>query len=388
MRTMRSLFVIFLITIHIHVWAFDYEVEPNHLLSNAMAITSGQSLQGNIGSIDDLDTFKIVAKTSRPVRVFYRRPPRQYIYNIANIKILDAAGAEINNAVVYAPRIYTTLDFNTTTGRTYYIQISGCQEQGFGSECANHRSEAYELVAVQFPQPLFESEPNDSTLSANVVAANAWVFAQHSAETDIDTFRINLPGAGNFLAQLTRPSDNYVYSLSNIAILDNTGALLNSDDIYAPEGTGRVVLGTTGPKTIYLKVTSCSNCDNTFSDQYQITTSFKSLAELSISDTSVNEGNAGTKQATFLIKLSQATTSPVTYNIFTTNGSASVGSDYVAKSLSRETIPAGATQKAFTVTINGDTSPEANETYFVKVGNVLGASVARGQAIGTIRNDD
>jgi cysteine-rich repeat protein len=113
-----------------------------------------------------------------------------------------------------------------------------------------------------------------------------------------------------------------------------------------------------------------------------------SFAKLSIADVAITEGNSGTKLATFTVMLSQASVSPVTYNIATANGTASAGSDYVAKSLVGESIPAGQTSRTFTVTINGDLTKEPNETFAVNVGNVMGAMLLDGQALGTIQNDD
>ena len=40
------------------------------------------------------------------------------------------------------------------------------------------------------------------------------------------------------------------------------------------------------------------------------------------------------------------------------------------------------------MTVNGDTFIEPNETFFVNVTNVTGATVADGQGQGTVRNDD
>ena len=78
----------------------------------------------------------------------------------------------------------------------------------------------------------------------------------------------------------------------------------------------------------------------------------------------------------------------MTYTIATANGTATAGSDYVARSLSGQSIAAGQTSKAFTVTINGDTAVESNETFIVNVSGVVGATVIDGQASGTIVNDD
>ena len=109
---------------------------------------------------------------------------------------------------------------------------------------------------------------------------------------------------------------------------------------------------------------------------------------LSIADVSTSEGNSGTKTLTFTVSLSAAASTAVTYNIATSNGMATSGSDYVASSLTGQSIPAGSTSKTFVVTINGDTTVEPNETFNVTVSGVSGATVFDGSAIGTITNDD
>jgi len=78
----------------------------------------------------------------------------------------------------------------------------------------------------------------------------------------------------------------------------------------------------------------------------------------------------------------------VTFDIATANGTATAGSDYVAQSLTGQTISAGSSTYSFTVLVNGDTLNEANETFFVNVTNVTNATVADGQGQGTIINDD
>ncbi|MGN6519541.1 MAG: ExeM/NucH family extracellular endonuclease [Dokdonella sp.] len=110
---------------------------------------------------------------------------------------------------------------------------------------------------------------------------------------------------------------------------------------------------------------------------------------LGINDVSVNEGDSGTTTATFTVTLSPpAGPGGVTFDIATADGTASAGSDYVANSLTGQTIPAGSTSYTFNVTVNGDTAPEPNETFFVNVTNVTGATVTDGQGQGTIVDND
>ncbi len=110
---------------------------------------------------------------------------------------------------------------------------------------------------------------------------------------------------------------------------------------------------------------------------------------LTINDVPLNEGNAGTTTFTFTVSLSApAGAGGVTFDIATMDNTATQPSDYTLKSLTGQTIPAGSSTYSFTVLVNGDLTPEINETFFVNVTNVTGATVTDGQGQGTIVNDD
>jgi chitinase len=108
---------------------------------------------------------------------------------------------------------------------------------------------------------------------------------------------------------------------------------------------------------------------------------------LSIADMSVTEGNSGTKLMTFTVTLSAAATGPVTVAYSTANGTASAGSDYVAKS-GTLTFAAGETSKTINVNVKGDTAAEGTETFTVRLADAAGATIADGSATGTIIDND
>ncbi len=113
------------------------------------------------------------------------------------------------------------------------------------------------------------------------------------------------------------------------------------------------------------------------------------LPNLTINDVTANEGNAGITNFTFTVSLSApAGPGGVTFDIGTANGTATAGVDYVAQSLTGQTIPAGSSTYTFTVLVNGDTLNEPSETFFVNVTNVTNAIVSDAQGVGTIVNDD
>ena len=110
---------------------------------------------------------------------------------------------------------------------------------------------------------------------------------------------------------------------------------------------------------------------------------------ISIDDVTVTEGNGGVVSATFTVRLSAPAAAPVTFSIATQDDSATVADgDYVASALTGQTIPTGQDTYAFAVAINGDTTIEANETFFVDLSSVSGAVIGDGHGVGTITNDD
>ena len=109
---------------------------------------------------------------------------------------------------------------------------------------------------------------------------------------------------------------------------------------------------------------------------------------LSIADTSTTEGNSGTKNLTFTVRLSKADRKKtITASFSTANGSATAGSDFTAVS-GTVTIAAGKTTATINVPIIGDTVVEPNESFFVNLSSPVNAVLSDGQAVGTITNDD
>lgn len=110
---------------------------------------------------------------------------------------------------------------------------------------------------------------------------------------------------------------------------------------------------------------------------------------LSIADASKAEGNSGSSTLSFTVSLSTpAPAGGVTFDIATSDGTATAPSDYVARALTAQTIAAGASSYSFDVTINGDTTGEPDETFSVSLSSVTGATLGDGVATGTIINDD
>ncbi|HUQ89813.1 MAG TPA: Calx-beta domain-containing protein [Vicinamibacterales bacterium] len=119
------------------------------------------------------------------------------------------------------------------------------------------------------------------------------------------------------------------------------------------------------------------------------TVTISSDPTLTIGDVSVTEGNSGTSVATFTVTMSPVNASQtVTVNYATANGTATIAdNDYVAAS-GALTFPPSTATRTISVTVNGDTAIEPNETFVVNLSGAVNAAIGDAQATGTIVTDD
>jgi uncharacterized repeat protein (TIGR01451 family) len=126
-------------------------------------------------------------------------------------------------------------------------------------------------------------------------------------------------------------------------------------------------------------------------DDFSLTAGINTPA-LSIDNLSHVEGNSGTTTFIFNVSLSSvAGPGGVSFTVNTADGTtnpATAGSDYVAIANGSGSIAQGNMSTTVNVTVNGDTNIEPDETFFVNVTNVSGATVVDDQGQGTINNDD
>ncbi len=111
------------------------------------------------------------------------------------------------------------------------------------------------------------------------------------------------------------------------------------------------------------------------------------VPSITIFDLARDEGNTGTQDFAFLVRLSNRSSRPITFQFTTANGTAQAGSDYVMNS---GTVNLNPEQLAtlVVVAVNGDNLAETNETFVVNLSNPTEATLADSQATGTINDDD
>lgn len=111
------------------------------------------------------------------------------------------------------------------------------------------------------------------------------------------------------------------------------------------------------------------------------------IPSVTINDVTLAEGNSGTLLFVFTIRLSNPSSRQMTVQFATADGTAQAGTDYVSAASTLTFIP-GATIGGVSITVNGDTLVEGNETFFVNLSNPTNASLGDSQGVGTIVNDD
>ena len=111
------------------------------------------------------------------------------------------------------------------------------------------------------------------------------------------------------------------------------------------------------------------------------------IPQVSINDVTITEGNSGTGNANFIVSLSNPSNQTITVAYQTGNISAVAGTDYITQT-GTITFNPGEVSKTVGVIVNGDTLVENNETFKVNLLTPVNATIADGEGIGTINNDD
>src|SRR5262245_13415604 len=116
-------------------------------------------------------------------------------------------------------------------------------------------------------------------------------------------------------------------------------------------------------------------------------------ATLSINDVTMTEGNSGQKDFVFTVTLSEQSAQTVTVQYSTAEGTALDNSDFQRIPKGNQALPTltflpGDISKTLAVRVKGDTNPEPDEYFFVNLSNATNATIADGQGVGTILNDD
>jgi plastocyanin len=109
--------------------------------------------------------------------------------------------------------------------------------------------------------------------------------------------------------------------------------------------------------------------------------------ELRVGDRRLREGDGGFRRAVFVLRLSQASSTPVEVMFATANGTARRRSDYRARA-GTATFAPGETVKQVVVRVVADLRDERRETFWLLLRNPTGATLVDSRGRGLIIDDD
>lgn len=200
----------------------------------------------------------------------------------------------------------------------------------------------------------------------------------------------------NALAPLTVDHQFVVASAGGAS--SNSGTLAKSNDVTAVLSASIGQVTDNGDGTWSWSLAASNSFDPTqtvtitatYNGTLQDHVSFQFLT-LAVSDTTVIERQFGRSDAVFTVTLSGPSQSLTTVDFQTSNGDGPTGaiapSDFIATRGTLRFQP-GETKKTIRVPIQGDTTNELDEAFFVSLSNATNATISANQGIGIIRNDE
>jgi len=245
----------------------------------------------------------------------------------------------------------------------------------------------------------FTFKANDGTVDSNLATVSIALTAVNDAPTftkGADQTVAQDSGAKTVAAWATSisagPADEVGQTLSFTVTNDNA-ALFSAQPAVASNGTLTFTpaAGATGIAHVTVQLhdnggIANGGVDTSAAQTFTITVQSAGPPKLSISDSSVIEGNTGLTPMVFTVTLSSAAALPVTVNYQTLSGTAG-SRDYQSTSGTLTFAP-GETSKTITVMVVGDLVKENNETFSVRLSAATNATILKADGIGTIIDDD
>ena len=241
---------------------------------------------------------------------------------------------------------------------------------------------------VALPDPQAAGTIVDDEGAPAVSVSDAEV-TEGDADTVSATFNLVLSNAGG--------------SASTVEYATSDGSATAPADYQAASGTVSFAAGQVGPKAVTVAVKG--DDWNEAAEDFIVTLSSPTNAVLaddkgrgliknddptpnvSVSNTTVSEGNSGSVEAAFSLMLSRPSSQDVTITYGTSDDSAVATSDYTTATGSVTFAPGIETRMA-KVAIIGDTLNEPAERFNLDVQSTTNSDLGDGAAMGTITNDD
>lgn len=306
-----------------------------------------------------------------------------------------------DSAIDYDPTISpdgSKIAFLSTRSGNYDIWLMNANGSGLQNLTVN--SSAPDLYASWSPDngKLLFTSSRDGNEEIYVMNANGTGQTRLTNNTTRDTTPVFSPDGNMIAFQAERDGNREIYAMNpdgsgQVRLTNNLAA--DQTPYFSPDGTQLTFTSDrAGNSEIYtMKLDGTGIVRLTNSTAQETSPAWVGPAAppptptLAINDIAVSEGNSGTTNVIFTVTLSSASSSQVTVNYATANGSATAGSDYTAIA-GMLTFAPGITTKTIYVAVKGDITFEPNETFFVNLSAPTNATLADSQGQGTILNDD
>jgi hypothetical protein len=162
-------------------------------------------------------------------------------------------------------------------------------------------------------------------------------------------------------------------------------ATLGSDTL---DGSGEATFSTSSLTAGSHDITAEYVGDTNFSGSSDELTQQVDGPSFSIDNVTMAEGNAGTTTFSFTVTKTGTTALSASVNYATADGTATDADNDYEPTSGTLTFAAADTTKQVSVTVNGDTTPEVDETFTVVLSSPTNATISQGTGTGTISNDD
>lgn len=291
---------------------------------------------------------------------------------------------------------YTTLDGTAKAGSDYTAK-SGTLTIPGGSNgtisipvIADPYLESGEYFSVKL------SNPTNATLGQTLARGT---ITDDDSKPGISISNVNVAEGGD--AVFTVTTTRQVSRAYTVAYATADGTAKAGQDYTATSGILTIPAGATSatitvpttndplaevPETFTVNLSSPSN--GILADGQGVgTITSDDLNGVFVSDVEQFEGNSGVRGLYFTISLAAPATATTKVSYATADGTALAGEDYVAVS-GTLTFATGELSKGVVVPVNGDTTPEDDETFTLNLTNPVSATITKAQGEGIITDDD
>jgi hypothetical protein len=247
-----------------------YESESNDTRYTANAVTTGQTITGQLSSLSDTDYYKFAMGGAGTLSMQFDVPNTLSVPGYSEYFALswfDANGTLLSQFQTSFDKIYS---IGIAAAGSYYLSVSNALQS---HEDYKFNNDQYSITSMISSNTSYESESNDTRYTANAVTTRQTITGQLSSPYDTDYYEFAMESAGTLSMQFDVPntlSSPEYYEYFALSLYDANGMLLSQfqtsfEKIYS--------IGIAAAGSYYLSVSNPTpEWDTNYnSDQYNLT---------------------------------------------------------------------------------------------------------------------